>query len=191
MHKPWLKAIICVAVAFSLQSSSALADNAEIDYFGTNLFLGLAYHRWACAFDGPYLSSLATTNNTYQGFSATQQCHAGWTWSQTRNHADIYHGFNAGGNLGDDWLGYYFCSANWDYGLKLNDGSDAGDYRNYCHSWQTDYANNDTFGIRTRGSGAEPNYCSYSVIFNCNSDCWIRDFSTQQGWTVAIESPCL
>jgi hypothetical protein len=178
---------LAVGMAFPV----AYAANSEIDYFGTNLFLGIAYHRWACAFDGPYVTSLVTTNNTYQGFDATQQCYAGWTWRDERNRADIYLGYVVTGNLGDDWLGYYFCSANWDYGLKLNDGSDASDWHNYCHSWQTAYSNNDTFGMNRRGTGAEPNACSYSVIFNCNSDCWISDFSSQQGSPVPIASPCL
>lgn len=181
---------VMAVVVWAAGTSSALAANYELDYFGTNLFLGLAYHRWACALDGPSTSSRVTTNNTYQGFSNTQQCFAGFTWQDERNRADIYLGWAASGNLSDDWLGYYFGSANWDYGLKLNDGSDPTDWHNYCHSFQTGYVNNDTFGMNTRGTGGEPNYCSYDVFFNCNSDCWIRDFSTQQGSTISIASPC-
>lgn len=41
-----------------------------------------------------------------------------------------------------------------------------------------------------------PNYaarsesCNYNVLFDCNSDCWIREFSTCQGYTIPITSPC-
>jgi hypothetical protein len=43
---------------------------------------------------------------------------------------------------------------------------------------------------------ATPNYqdysneCSYNVLTDCNSDCWIENFSMRQGWTVDTASGC-
>jgi hypothetical protein len=43
-----------------------------------------------------------------------------------------------------------------------------------------------------------PNYagssetCNYNILFDCNSDCWIREFSAcQSGSSVSTLSPCL
>lgn len=83
--------------------------------------------------------------------------------------------------------------ANSDYGLALV-GTNPRDILNYLHSLQTSYRNNDTFGISTRSVLVTPNACNYNVIRNCNSDCWIRDFSTRvfgSGGAVPIASPCL
>jgi hypothetical protein len=166
---------------------------SELDYFGTNLFAGIAYHRWACKVDGPYLNSHVMTNNTYQGFTGTQYCHQGWMWSDENAHADTYLGSTAGGKLGDDWLGYYYGDANWAYGLALTGAyaGNASDWHDYCHSWATNYANNSTADLSSRSVQGAPNACSYNVVTNCNSDCWIAHFSSAQGWTVATASPCL
>lgn len=32
--------------------------------------------------------------------------------------------------------------------------------------------------------------CSYNILTDCNSDCWIREFSTCQGNPIGILSPC-
>ncbi|HKA89626.1 MAG TPA: hypothetical protein VKE22_18305 [Haliangiales bacterium] len=54
----------------------------------------------------------------------------------------------------------------------------------------------DSCGARTNGRYATPNYaarstsCSYNIFTNCNSDCWIRYFSTCVGHTVGTLSPC-
>lgn len=37
---------------------------------------------------------------------------------------------------------------------------------------------------------ARSNTCSYNILTNCNSDCWIRYFSTCVGHRVATVSPC-
>ena len=34
------------------------------------------------------------------------------------------------------------------------------------------------------------NTCNYNVLLDCNSDCWIREFSDCQGEQVPIVSPC-
>src|SRR5437868_5670361 len=109
------------AMGPSLEGSKAFAANTEIDYFGTNLFLGIAYHRWGCAINGPYSNSTVTSNNTYQGFTQTQYCHQGWTWQSENDNSSTYYGYTTAGNLSDDWLGYYFCYANYDYGEAMAD----------------------------------------------------------------------
>ena len=54
----------------------------------------------------------------------------------------------------------------------------------------------DTCGARTNTKYNVPNYqdrsnsCSYNILTNCNSDCWIRYFSTCVGDQVGIVSPC-
>jgi hypothetical protein len=54
----------------------------------------------------------------------------------------------------------------------------------------------DTCGQRTNakygtpGYAARSNTCGYNIVTNCNSDCWIRYFSTCNGDRVGIASPC-
>lgn len=182
---------IAVVAGMALQLQPASASNYEVDYFGTNLFLGLAYHRWGCAIDGPYSNSHVTSNNTYQGFTQKQNCYAGWTWQDEASYASTTYGWSSGGNVGDDWLGYYFCQANYVYGEAMAYG-DPGDWHNYCHSWQgAMYSNNSTWDRTDRDPSNAINSCSYNILTNCNSDCWIQDFSSRQGtYTVPIASPC-
>jgi len=47
---------------------------------------------------------------------------------------------------------------------------------------------NNTYG--TPNYAASSNTCSYNIVTNCNSDCWIRKFSQCQGYQVSIASPC-
>lgn len=47
---------------------------------------------------------------------------------------------------------------------------------------------NNTYG--TPNYAERSNTCNYNVLYNCNSDCWIRKFSQCQGWQVSIASPC-
>ncbi len=52
-------------------------------------------------------------------------------------------------------------------------------------------------GGNTNAKYGTPNYasssntCSYNILTNCNSDCWIRYFSTCVGHRVGTISPCL
>jgi hypothetical protein len=54
-----------------------------------------------------------------------------------------------------------------------------------------------TCGARANAKYATPNYaarstrCTYNILTNCNSDCWIRYYSTCMGHRVATASPCL
>ena len=169
----------------ALHMSEAKA-NSYLAYWGKNLFIGIAYHRWGCALDG---GANVATGNTYQGFTGTQYCHQGYTFNQETSSASTYYGYTASGNLSDPWLGYYFGYANWDYGEAMNN-TDPSNSNNYCHSWQSGYSNNSTFDVSSRDPSGAPNGCSYNVLTNCNSDCWIGDFSTKQGAIVPTLSPC-
>jgi hypothetical protein len=42
----------------------------------------------------------------------------------------------------------------------------------------------------TPGYAASSNTCGYNIFTNCNSDCWIRYFSTCMGQTIGTISPC-
>jgi|GEM_PF-2652605 len=189
----YIRKTLFVIVAWaSLGGSHALANSPYIDFFGRNLFLGIAYHRYGCLNNSSdSVHGVITSNNTYQGFTNQQYCFNGRSYAQTRREASIYLGWRTAPT--DAWLGYYFGLANWDYGTALV-GTNPRDIRNYSHSLQTSYANNDTFGISPRSVSGAPNACNYNVITNCNSDCWMRDFSTR-GWgsggAVPIASPCL
>lgn len=54
----------------------------------------------------------------------------------------------------------------------------------------------DNAGTQTNTCYATPNYaarstvCSYNVTTDCNSDCWMENFSSRQGHTVSTVSPC-
>jgi len=54
----------------------------------------------------------------------------------------------------------------------------------------------DGFGSQTNWCYDTPGYqdysntCSYNIATECNSDCWIRNFSTRQGWEVETASGC-
>ncbi len=172
----------------------------ELDYYGENLFLGLAYHRWACAESTTTIQS----NNTYQGFTGTQHCVAGQPWNSIAY--DTYLGWTETDTRGhteaSGWDGYFYGYANWDYGLSLSFANTStissfdkvtpspSDWHYYSNSWFTGYADNSTWNINSRSTSGAPNSCSYNVLTNCNSDCWIRDFSSREGWTVSIASPC-
>lgn len=42
----------------------------------------------------------------------------------------------------------------------------------------------------TPNYSARSNTCNYNIFRDCNSDCWIREFSQCQGKAVDIRSPC-
>lgn len=65
----------------------------------------------------------------------------------------------------------------------------------YDWNYATGKAQLDACGTQTNTYYGTPNYaarsntCSYNVLTNCNSDCWIRRFSICQGKQVATLSP--
>lgn len=70
------------------------------------------------------------------------------------------------------------------------------DYTYLSPSQATATSRLDTCGANTNNKYNTPNYaarsntCSYNVVTNCNSDCWIRYFSTCVGDRVGIASTC-
>ncbi len=67
-----------------------------------------------------------------------------------------------------------------------------------CFDWNyaTGAAQLDACGAHTNEVYDTPNYarrsnsCNYNIFTDCNSDCWMREFSTCQGYTIPIASPC-
>lgn len=70
------------------------------------------------------------------------------------------------------------------------------DYTYLSTSFSTAKSRLDTCGSKTNTRYGTANYaassskCSYNILTNCNSDCWIRYFSTCNGDRVGIVSPC-
>ncbi|MCA9708242.1 MAG: hypothetical protein KDK70_20485 [Myxococcales bacterium] len=66
----------------------------------------------------------------------------------------------------------------------------------YTYSFSTGKAQLDACGLSANNEYGTPNYaassntCSYNILFDCNSDCWIEHFSSCQGKTVSTMSPC-
>ena len=103
------------------------------------------------------------------------------------------------------------CLTNWTT-IQSNQDYDGFTTKRYCYNGATansvpdgswydwNYATGkpqlDACGNHTNNVYDTPNYaarsnsCNYNILFDCNSDCWIREFSSCQGWTVSIASPC-
>lgn len=70
------------------------------------------------------------------------------------------------------------------------------DYQNLGTSFSSAQTRANSCGASTNTAYGTPNYaassntCSYNILTNCNSDCWIRRFSGCMGHTVGIVSPC-
>ncbi|ACY19258.1 hypothetical protein [Haliangium ochraceum] len=66
----------------------------------------------------------------------------------------------------------------------------------YDWNYASSKAQLDACGSQTNNRYDTPNYaarsnsCSYNILTDCNSDCWIRAFSECQGKRVGIASPC-
>jgi len=72
------------------------------------------------------------------------------------------------------WYGYDFLSSS---------ASTAQAQLNTC-------SNNTNSRYGTPNFAASSNTCGYNIFSNCNSDCWIRYFSTCMGQTIGTLSPC-
>ncbi|PRQ06860.1 hypothetical protein ENSA7_33980 [Enhygromyxa salina] len=103
------------------------------------------------------------------------------------------------------------CLTNWST-IQSNQDYDGFTHQRYCYSganaasvpngswYDWNYATGksqlDACGSSTNSKYNTPNYadrsnsCSYNVLMDCNSDCWIRNFSKCQGRQVSIASPC-
>lgn len=70
------------------------------------------------------------------------------------------------------------------------------DYTYLSPSMSTARARLDSCGAAANNKYDTPNYagrsnsCGYNIVTNCNSDCWIRYFSTCNGDRIGTASPC-
>lgn len=151
--KTLIKALAASLAAFAVLGSAGAAEAAYyVDYWGDDLFLGLAYHRFGCLDDDVTI----TSNQDYDGFTNNRYCFSGQAWNAPGNAGYVYLDWNT--TSGATQLNSCGTVANTAYGTA-----------NYAASSTT---------------------CSYNIATNCNSDCWIRKFSSCQGKQIAIASPC-
>lgn len=75
---------------------------------------------------------------------------------------------------GGSWFDYQYLSPTYSTAKARLDGCGA--------------STNNRYG--TPGYAARSNTCSYNIASNCNSDCWIRYFSTCSGYRVGTASTC-
>lgn len=141
-----------VAALMILGASGAAQSALYVDYWGDDLFLGLAYHRFGCYDD----DNKTLADQDYDGFTNNRYCYAGRAW-------------NAPGSAGYTYLDWNYTSGK----AQLD----------YCGG-----VTNTAYG--TPNYAASSNTCSYNILTNCNSDCWIRKFSSCQGYQIGIASPC-
>ncbi len=109
------------------------------------------------------------------------------------------------------------CLTDWST-IQSNREYDGFSNKNYCSSgakassvpggkwfawdWATTKSVADSCGRSTNNTYGTPNYasrsntCNYNIMFDCNSDCWIREFgecmdrARSNGSKVAKTSPC-
>lgn len=103
------------------------------------------------------------------------------------------------------------CLTDWNT-IQANQDYDGFSNTRYCYTGRTansvpgaswfawNYATGksqlDSCGTRANNRYGTPNYafrsdtCNYNILFDCNSDCWIKEFSSCQGRRVSIISPC-
>lgn len=154
-------------------TSSAAVSNATqyyADYWKDNLFMGIAHHRIAC------LSATKTDGSRvivsdldYDGFSDTNYCRKGLDWQSPLQ-------YGASSLQRSDALGSSY--------------SVAVGHLDACGSQANTRYNTPSYARRS-------NSCGYNVLMNCNSDCWIREFSgcvsSRVGngkGAISILSPC-
>lgn len=161
------------AAGSSATYSASVSDATGyfVDYWKDNLFLGIAYHRIACL-------SATRTNGTrvivsdtdFDGFSDGDYCRRGLDWQSPLQ-----------------------------YGASSLQRSDA-----MGASYSTAVGHLDACGATANTRYGTPSYarrsnsCGYNVLRNCNSDCWIREFSScvssrlgNGKGAIGILSPCM
>lgn len=150
-----------------------------MDYWKNNLFLGIAYHRIGCMTG----SVAVLTDQDYDGFSDGNYCRAGYGWqspSQFGGSTSYQVSLNLEAVYGS--ISFATAKANAD---KCANGGTLSDGRAVTGS-------NVTYS--TAGFSYRSTSCSYNVLTNCNSDCWIKNFSNcldgSGGSGISIASPC-
>jgi hypothetical protein len=88
----------------------------------------------------------------------------------------------------DGFTTYNYCR----YGASYSSAPNAQWY-----DWgYASVAQADSCGYQANTKYGTPNYqsssntCSYNIMTDCNSDCWIKKFSSCMGDTTSIASPC-
>lgn len=103
------------------------------------------------------------------------------------------------------------CLTDWTT-IQSNQDYDGFTSKRYCYSgsssnsvpsgqwfawnYSTGKAQLDACGASTNNRYGTQNYssssstCNYNILFDCNSDCWIKQFSICQGKRVSVVSPC-
>jgi hypothetical protein len=150
---------------YSMAGSGTTGGTAQgtvfyMDYWKDNLFLSMAYHRVGCL-----TGSVSVVNNTdYDGFSNGDYCRNGSSWQSP----GVY---GTGTTYQISWS---FGSSSYTTAKSKADTCNTG-------------ANN-AYG--TANNAYRSSTCSYNIFKNCNSDCWIKNFSTCIGSTISVASPC-
>jgi hypothetical protein len=150
-----------------------------MDYWKNNLFIGLAYHRIGCMTG----SVAILTDQDYDGFSDGNYCRAGYGWQSPSQF---------GGST------TYLTSLNMEvvYGAQTfaTMKSNADKCANSGYLSDGRWAQGANVAYNTPSFAYRSTSCSYNVLTNCNSDCWIRNFSNcldgSYGSGVSIASPC-
>jgi len=151
-----------------------------MDYWKNNLFLGIAYHRIGCLTG----STAVLSSQDYDGFSDGNFCRAGYGWQspgQFGSSTTYQISLNLEAVYGT--MSFATAKANAD---KCANGGTLSDGR---------VISGGTNGVYSTASYAyRSTTCSYNVLTNCNSDCWIKNFSNcldgSSGSGIAIASPC-
>ncbi|HEU4536460.1 MAG TPA: hypothetical protein VFS00_20185 [Polyangiaceae bacterium] len=152
-RKPLLRGLVA-ALAFAPALGAATEAQAAdyVDYWGDDLFGGIAYHRFGC-YDN---DATTISNQDYDGFTTQRYCFAGRAWDALEGE------------------GYVFLD--WNYAPSRAQLDACGQQANQAYG-TPDYAPDSVT-------------CDYNIFTDCNSDCWIREFSSCQGWEIGIASPC-
>ncbi len=150
-----------------------------MDYWKNNLFLGLAYHRIGCLTGS--VSVLASQD--YDGFSDGNYCRAGYGWnspSQFGSSTTYQISLNMEVVYGTQTFATMKANAD-----KCANGGTLSDGRAVTGANVT---------YNTPGYSYRSTQCSYNVLTNCNSDCWIKNYSNcldgSTGSGISIASPC-
>ena len=147
------KYALAAVAAFMILGAGSSAQSAQyVDYWGDDLFMGLAYHRFGCLDD----DNVTLDNQDYDGFTNNRYCYQGRAWNAPES------------------AGYLYLDWNYTSGKAQLDA---------CGT-----AANNAYG--TPNYAPSSNTCSYNIFYNCNSDCWISEFSWCQGYEIGILSPC-
>lgn len=91
----------------------------------------------------------------------------------------------------DGFEGSRYCFAGQPWYAPEDDGHTFLDWAVTSGRAQLDACGAETNAIfGTAGYSPRSSTCSYNIFTECNSDCWIQEFSSCQGNPIGILSPC-